>query len=229
MPTIDLTPFGFTPTESAAYSALLETGPASGYAIAKHLSIARANGYQALNGLVAKHAAELTGEDPKVFRAVQPTALYARLSRDTARQLEVLEREVEAIEGAGSPDTVPFRGQAEFKSLLMRLAVRAELPVSVVAPSDVLRATLPVWRARAVNERPTVIVSIGSAEDFSAPVERSVDPDTVVERFGTVLTIVVAGSAAMLAHEEEGTIRGHWTTDPILVASARGATTALTG
>jgi sugar-specific transcriptional regulator TrmB len=227
MPAIDLTPFGFTPTESAAYCALLETGPVSGYAIAKHVSIARANAYQALNGLVAKHAAELSGEDPKVFRAVQPTALYARLSRDAARQLEVLEREVDALHGAGSPDTVPFRGHAEFTSLLMRLAVRAESPVSVVAPVDVLRATLPVWRARAANDRPTTIVGIGSAEDFAVPIDRFLDPQVVRASLGTVLTLVVAGSAAMLAHQDADPIRGYWTTDPILVAAARGATKAV--
>ncbi len=60
MTDIDLTPFGFTPTENLAYGALLDLGPSSGYAVAKELSIARANAYQALNGLVAKGAAVIT-------------------------------------------------------------------------------------------------------------------------------------------------------------------------
>ena len=74
MEPVDLTPFGFTPTESAAYGALLAAGPSSGYAVARHLAVARANAYQALNGLVTKQAADCTGEDPQIFRAVQPAA-----------------------------------------------------------------------------------------------------------------------------------------------------------
>ena len=71
---IDLTPFGFTPTENRAYGALLELGPSSGYALAKALSIARANAYQALNGLVAKGGAIRTHEAPQRYRAERPDA-----------------------------------------------------------------------------------------------------------------------------------------------------------
>ena len=35
MPDIDLTPFGFTPTESLVYEVLLTGGPGTGYAIAR--------------------------------------------------------------------------------------------------------------------------------------------------------------------------------------------------
>ena len=36
---LDLTPFGFTPTESSIYETLLDLGPSSGYAVAtSHLS-----------------------------------------------------------------------------------------------------------------------------------------------------------------------------------------------
>ena len=51
---LDLTPFGYTQTENLVYSRLLQGGPASGYAVARDLLIARANAYQALRGLVAK-------------------------------------------------------------------------------------------------------------------------------------------------------------------------------
>ena len=40
---IDLTPFGFTPTESRIYQVLLEGGPGTGYAIAQAAGLARAN------------------------------------------------------------------------------------------------------------------------------------------------------------------------------------------
>ena len=54
---VDLTPFGFTPTESAVYAVLLTQGPGTGYAIARSAGLARANAYAALEGLVAKGAA----------------------------------------------------------------------------------------------------------------------------------------------------------------------------
>src|SRR6266581_521068 len=52
MPTVDLTPFGFTPTESLAYATLLRLGPTTGYAVAHGARLARATAYAALAGLV---------------------------------------------------------------------------------------------------------------------------------------------------------------------------------
>jgi hypothetical protein len=57
MATVDLTPFGFTPTESLAYATLLRLGPTTGYAVAHGARLARANAYAALAGLVVRGAA----------------------------------------------------------------------------------------------------------------------------------------------------------------------------
>src|SRR5437773_1983544 len=54
---LDLTPFGFTATESLAYAALLRLGPSTGYAVAHATRVARANTYGALEGLVSRTAA----------------------------------------------------------------------------------------------------------------------------------------------------------------------------
>ena len=67
---IDLSPFGFTPTETHVYSALLDRGFTSAYALAKSIGVARANVYQALNGLVSKGAAIRVSESPQVFRPI---------------------------------------------------------------------------------------------------------------------------------------------------------------
>ena len=48
MARIDLTPFGFTPTESLVYEVLLTGGPGTGYAVARAAGLARANAYSAL-------------------------------------------------------------------------------------------------------------------------------------------------------------------------------------
>src|SRR2546422_7108627 len=57
----DLMPFGFTATESMVYSTLLRLGPATGYAVARAVRLARANAYGALDGLVRseEHTSEL--------------------------------------------------------------------------------------------------------------------------------------------------------------------------
>jgi len=52
--TLDLTTFGFTPTESLIYEVLLRGGPGTGYAVARAAGLARANAYGALEGLVQK-------------------------------------------------------------------------------------------------------------------------------------------------------------------------------
>src|SRR5881275_2775955 len=57
----DLTPFGFTPTESLAYLTLLRLGPSTGYAVARAARLARANAYGALEGLALRGAAGPSG------------------------------------------------------------------------------------------------------------------------------------------------------------------------
>src|SRR5438132_14109051 len=51
---LDLTPFGFTATESLAYAALLRLGPSTGYAVAHATRVARANTYGAFAALALR-------------------------------------------------------------------------------------------------------------------------------------------------------------------------------
>src|SRR5262249_61709553 len=87
---IDLTPFGFTPTESLVYEVLLTGGPGTGYAIARSAGLARANAYSALEGLVAKGAARVDAGRPKRYRPETPAALIAPISTDHALALRSL-------------------------------------------------------------------------------------------------------------------------------------------
>lgn len=82
--------FGFTPTESKTYQALLKLGPSTGYAVARELGIARANVYQALEALVRRRAARKGASSPSQYAAVTPSALTAELERDFHRDLESL-------------------------------------------------------------------------------------------------------------------------------------------
>src|SRR3990172_8089664 len=97
MAPLDLTPFGFTPTESSAYAALLKLGPSTGYQVAQSTRLAKANAYAALEGLVHEGAAARAADRPRRYRATDPTTLLARLA---ARQGEALERLGAALEAA---------------------------------------------------------------------------------------------------------------------------------
>ncbi len=108
MPQLDLTPFGFTPTESAVYQVLLADGPGTGYAIARSAGLARANAYSALEGLVAKGAARVETGRPRRYRPEPPAALIARISTDHGHALDRLSKELESIVRPRHPD--PGRG-----------------------------------------------------------------------------------------------------------------------
>src|SRR5213079_395020 len=89
--TVDLTPFGFTPTESQVYGAPLRLGPSTGYALAHATRVARANTYGALEGLAGR---------PARYRAVDPRALVAQLA---AEQGQALDRLSQALRDSSEP------------------------------------------------------------------------------------------------------------------------------
>ncbi|HET7041665.1 MAG TPA: helix-turn-helix domain-containing protein, partial [Gemmatimonadales bacterium] len=85
---LDLTPFGFTPTETRMYATLVSFGPGTGYALAQAAGLARANAYSALEGLVSKGAARVDGGRPKRYRPESGAALLSQLSDRQAAALE---------------------------------------------------------------------------------------------------------------------------------------------
>ena len=62
MAKLDLTPFGFTPTESAVYEVLLSAGPGTGYAIARSAGLARANAYMTNANATVAPAKQMTSD-----------------------------------------------------------------------------------------------------------------------------------------------------------------------
>src|SRR5256886_17156499 len=79
---VDLTPFGFTPTESQVYGALLRLGPSTGYAVAHATRVARANTYGALEGLARRPPPIRLPRRPARYPAVAPPALIAQLAAE---------------------------------------------------------------------------------------------------------------------------------------------------
>lgn len=227
---IDLTPFGFTSTESLVYGALLGLGMSSGYAVGKELSLARANVYQALHGLVAKGAAERSEETPQRFEAVTPSTLLAQLTHAQAEHLDRLERQLRGARETGGRGLVPITSRRSLLDLALRTGARSSGLVIALADPDTLRAMAPIWRKRASDQADTRIWSIGSdIPDLPQPVSGVIESAQVRRAFGTApVTIVVAAEAAILAKSSGPECEGHWTSHPLLVAAVRAGLLHLT-
>ncbi|MFN2570743.1 MAG: TrmB family transcriptional regulator, partial [Gemmatimonadales bacterium] len=164
---IDLTPFGFTPTESLVYTTLLRIGPSTGYAVARAAHLARANGYSALEGLVSRGAATRTpaAERPARYRPIDPQALIAQLATAQGEALDQLGRQLRGFSRPGEPVTKEVAGSRAVANLVMQLVARAERSVQGVIAIELWRPTLPAWRRAGERAELTVRVRGGIPPD----------------------------------------------------------------
>lgn len=219
MPAIDLTPFGFTPTESAVYQVLLTGGPGTGYAIARTAGLARANAYSALEGLVAKGAARVDGGRPKQYRPEAPAALIARISNDHGQALERLSRE---LESASVPETETLVELATTRALLQLVThdiARASKSVGLLAPADAYPLLAPALRRPYAAGVPLQLASTGPVELGFVVVDEV--PPGAHPWPGMPVILVVDDRSAILASRNGHDVRGHWSTAPTFVAGAR--------
>jgi sugar-specific transcriptional regulator TrmB len=205
----DLTPFGFTTTENSAYGALVELGPSSAYAIARKLSIARANAYQALDGLVAKQAAAVVGTGPKRYRAVQPQTLFARVADAQARRLDRLESQMADVATEGERPLVTLSGIRAIRDAATRAILRATGEVRCAGPSKELDALGPAIRARGASGRQVSVWLLGpDASDTEPP-------------------LLLVADGALAASGEGASASGYWGADPLFVGLVRATLAAL--
>ena len=220
---IDLTPFGFTPTESLIYEVLLRGGPGTGYTIARAAGLARANVYAALEGLVGKGAARAGDGRPKQYRPEPPSTLLARLSD---RQGEAMEALSAALVAMAAPDTATLVELASPRGALQLMAheiARAESAVELVAPPDGCLALAPQLRRAA---------SVGVSIDVNStgPVPLGAVTVTVlpsVDWPGEPVLLVVDDRTALIGSRDGERFSGHWGTGIAFVAAARHACAAL--
>src|SRR5260370_42218948 len=146
---LDLTPCGFTPTESLVYSVLLRLGPSTGYAVARAGRLARANAYSALEGLVTRGAASRTPSParPVRYRPTDPQALLAQLATLQGEALDRLGRELRGLSRPGDPVTREIAGHRAVGDLVLQLVARAERRVQRAMASELWRAPPPAGRA----------------------------------------------------------------------------------
>ena len=214
---IDLTPFGFTPTESLVYATLLRLGPATGYAVARASRLARANTDGALEGLVARGAATRAPPPgrPARYRPTDPRALLADLA---TLQGEALDRLASALRDASHPRepvTKEVGGPRAVANLILQLVARAERRVEGVLAVDLWRPTLPAWRHAARTGGATVDLRI--AGDLPADAEGLVTRSVAVEA-PTIL--VVDETQAVVTAGAGDLISGVWTSHPLIVMLA---------
>jgi sugar-specific transcriptional regulator TrmB len=119
--------FGFTGTQSAAWATLASIGDATGYAIARHAGIARANIYHALDTLVARGLASTSGGRPGIYRAASPHDVLARLTGQCDRDLAALAQDLgiqPTVGGSREPAPAATLEMIVDRSTLMTSAAR---------------------------------------------------------------------------------------------------------
>jgi HTH-type transcriptional regulator, sugar sensing transcriptional regulator len=218
MPRLNLTHFGFTPTESLVYEVLLVGGPGTGYAIARTAGLARANAYSALEGLVAKGAARVDPGRPKRYRPETPAALIARISTDHGLALERLSTDLEAVVVPATPTLVEIESGRAVLQLITHDVARAGTSVSLLAPADAYPLLAPALRRPYSAGIPILLCA-------TAPVSLEFAPVEVVPRDhgwpGMPIISVVDDRSAIMAARQGSEVRGHWSTSPAFVAAAR--------
>jgi sugar-specific transcriptional regulator TrmB len=226
MPRINLTHFGFTPTESLIYEVLLTGGPGTGYAIARSAGLARANAYSALEGLVAKGAARVDAGRPKRYRPETPAALIARISTDHGLALERLSSDLESVSVPATPTLVEIESGRAVLQLITHDVARASVSVALLAPADAFPLLAPALRRPYSAGLPLVLCATSPVDLGFAVVE-------VVggsPRWpGMPIISVVDERSAIMATREGSEVRGHWSTASAFVAGARLALQQLRG
>lgn len=213
---LDLTPFGFTPTESLVYEVLVTKGPGTGYAVARAAGLARANAYSALEGLVAKGAARADEGKPKRYRPEPPAVVLGRIVDRQGQAVETLARALDAVALPPSPtltEVTSLRGMAQLLSLEI---ARASEEVRLFLPAEAYALLGPALR-RAAAGGVRLDLSCDTALDASPVPVRQMN---VGDRWpGRPLLAAIDRKAALVGTHDGDRVTGHWGLAPSIVAA----------
>lgn len=227
MASLDLTPFGFTATESLVYRVLLTGGPGTGYAIARGAGLARANAYAALEGLVQKGAARADGTRPRTYRAEPASTLLARITTRHGDALDRLAHELADSTSPATPTLVEVSSPRGALQLVSHDIARAATSVRLLAPADAFPLLTPVLRRAATHGVTLALASPGEAVLEFASV------DTVAIGDGTwpgePFIAVTDDRTALMVSRHDSAVTGHWGATSPFVSAAILAFRQLTG
>lgn len=216
MAALDLTTFGFTPTESLIYEVLLRGGPGTGYSIARSAGLARANAYGALEGLVLKGAARVEEGRPKRYRPEPPTALVARILERQGLALDEVTRALEQLAVPATPTLVELSSARGALQIASREIARATRDVLLHTAPDGYLPLVPALRKAAGS-------GVGLSLSATGPVELPFASVTAAASSadwpGQPFLLVVDGRGALLAARDGERVSGHWGTAPTLIAA----------
>jgi sugar-specific transcriptional regulator TrmB len=225
---LDLTGFGFTPTESLVYEVLVRSGPGTGYAIARAAGLARANAYGALEGLVQKGAARVEEGRPRRFRPEPPATLTARIVEQQGRALDTLSSVLAEISVPSSPSLVELTSARGSFQLISHEIARAQRRVALIAPADGYPMLTPALRKAAAA---TVSLDLASSRSVELPFARVDQIATTAGWPGEPILFVADDRGAIIAaRAEDGEgVSGHWGTDLVFVAAANALIRTIRG
>ena len=218
MTSLDLTGFGFTPTESLVYEVLVRGGPGTGYAIARAAGLARANTYSALEGLAKKGAARVEEGRPKRYRPEPPATLIALIIDTQAQALDSLAALLAGISVPPSPTLVELGSVRGVLQLLSHEIARAQTRVLLMAPVDAFPVLTPALRKAAAGGVALTLASPGAVDLPFAAIGPASSPAGWP---GEPVLFVVDDRGAIMAARQGDQVAGHWGTDPVFLNAVR--------
>ena len=86
--------FGFTKTDALVYINLLKSGRASGYKIAKDISLSRSSVYSSIDNLYKNGYIFMSDGDTKEYEAKSPDLIFNQIEKKTIENIQILKKEL---------------------------------------------------------------------------------------------------------------------------------------
>ncbi|WP_275723894.1 TrmB family transcriptional regulator [Vibrio furnissii] len=86
--------FGFTKTDALVYINLLKNGRASGYKIAKEISLSRSSVYSSIDNLYKNGCIFLSDGETKEYEAKSPDLIFNQIEKKTIEDIHILKKEL---------------------------------------------------------------------------------------------------------------------------------------
>ena len=217
-PPIDLTPFGFTPTEGVVYKVLLRDGPGTGYCYRSCRRSCPSQRLQCPRGPRRKRRRPGRSGPTKAYRPEPPAALLARIASDHGQALSRLTTELEALAAPPTPTLVEITSSRGALQLIQHDVARAAASVDLLAPAEAFPLLGPALRRPVLAGLDVRLHWVGPVELGFAPVA-GVAGSRGMARCADHLC--GRRRAALLATRQGADVTGHWGTAPAFVAAAR--------
>lgn len=215
-----------SPNQAKVLRALIELGPSTGYAVAKHAAIARANTYDSLEGLTRLGLVEPSGGKPVVYAALDRGDIAAKLLAESTSEAS---RTAFSLGIGDEIDIQKSVGSNSYKALSMSSHVVAAATQSVRAARTEVLAVVGPWvasvydalhecRARGCSAR---IVALGSPAPEGSVIREVPERELTAYWGGLPVAIVADRRRAVCAVVAREAWSGVDSTDPGLVPFIR--------